>query len=221
MQTHSDIRVTSKLYYYAAQVIDVYDGDTLTVNLDLGMGIWRNGLTIRLWKIDTPEVRGADRERGLQVRDMVRELVMNKSILLRTILDKRGEDRVGKYGRLLGEVLVPNPRGALINVNDLLLGLGMAVPMGSDGSRTRSLGPAGAATTAMDVPATVPCPFCGESRAVIMPTMMTADDAAAAEPPSDTEITDPMVVEPARFALFQVAQCPNCLDEARPLSELQ
>ncbi|MEZ4615283.1 MAG: hypothetical protein R2867_07195 [Caldilineaceae bacterium] len=28
----------------------------------------------------------------MRVRDMVRELVLNKSILLRTILDKRGED---------------------------------------------------------------------------------------------------------------------------------
>lgn len=36
MNTHSDIRLTSKLYYYAADVTDVYDGDTITVDLDLG-----------------------------------------------------------------------------------------------------------------------------------------------------------------------------------------
>lgn len=202
MSTQNDIRVTSKLYYYAADVTDVYDGDTITVNLNLGLGIWRNGQTIRLWKVDTPEVRGATRAEGLRVRDMVRDLILHQQVLLRTILDKRGEDQTGKFGRLLGEVLVPNARGALINVNDLLLGLGMAVPMGADGSRSRSLSVQSATATATEaVPATIACPFCGESREVTKEQFPGSGNAEQS------------------VALFLVAQCPNCLDEARPLHE--
>jgi len=195
MNTHSDIRLTSKLYYYAAYVTAVYDGDTITVDLDLGLGIWRHGVTIRFWKIDTPELRGDDREKGLQVRDMVRDLILNKSVLLRTILDKRGEDRTGKFGRLLGEVMVANERGALINVNELLLGLGLADAMNEDGSKVRSVQPAASSAAALPTPTVVPCPYCGEERQVIQ---------------SSTDSTELLVL-----------QCPNCLDSQRPLSDLQ
>jgi micrococcal nuclease len=210
MNTHSDIRLTSKLYYYAADVTDVYDGDTLTVDLDLGLGVWQHGVTIRLWKVDTPEVRGAEREKGLEVRDLVRGLILHKSILLRTILDKRGEDRTGKFGRLLGEVLVTNERGALINVNDLLLGLGLAIPMNEDGSTatTRAVQPA--AATAPPIPAIIVCPFCGEERAVEPTGLPAATDHTATDDESST-----------KGVIMLVAQCPNCLDAARPLNEFQ
>jgi micrococcal nuclease len=208
MSTHTNMRLTSKLYYYAADVTAVYDGDTITVNLDLGLGIWRNGQTIRLWKIDTPELRGPEKADGLRVRDMVRDLILDKSILLRTILDKRGTDSTGKYGRLLGEVLVPNARGALINVNDLLLGLGSAVPMGTDGTHisalpspataaaTRASAPASrTASTAEIIPEAIACPFCGESRHITQ------------EP------------HPVDNSIALVEQCPNCLDGACPYHE--
>lgn len=207
---HSNLRIKSKLYYYVADVIDVYDGDTITVNLNLGLGVWQHGIRIRLWKINAPEVRGPEREKGLQVRDMVRELIMQKSILLRTILDKRGTDRTGKFGRLLGEVLIENERGALINVNDLLLGLGLALPMGEDGSKTRSMQSASVARSAQPIPPSVECPFCGEQREVTTP-------AGSDQPPPDpgalsesTTITMQEVI---------VEQCPNCLDDARPFHE--
>lgn len=46
------------LYHYAAQVVSVYDGDTITVDIDLGLEVWLKGQKIRLLNIDTPEVRG-------------------------------------------------------------------------------------------------------------------------------------------------------------------
>ncbi|MCB0112344.1 MAG: hypothetical protein KDE53_40750 [Caldilineaceae bacterium] len=205
----NNLRIKSKLYYYAADVIEVYDGDTITVNLNLGLGVWQHGVKIRLWKINAPEVRGESRESGLMVRDKVRELVLHKTILLRTILDKRGEDRTGKFGRLLGELLVENERGALINVNDLLLGLGLAVPMGEDGSLTRALAPA--ARGEQPLPTTVECPFCGEARHVLLPV--------APAPTAETTATPPNAPLPSATALIMVEQCPNCLDEARPLRD--
>jgi micrococcal nuclease len=155
------IRLRSRLYYYAAYVTEVYDGDTLTVDVDLGLGVWRHNQTIRLWKVNTPEVRGPERAQGLQVRDFVRAQVLDKQILLRTILDKRGEDQTGKFGRLLGEILVEDESGEVINLNQVLLDQGMAQPMDEQGSKVT------ADTRDLSAPPDfVPCPFCGEIRAV-------------------------------------------------------
>jgi micrococcal nuclease len=157
MTTLSDLRLKSKLYYYAAYVAEVYDGDTLTVDIDLGLGIWRREQKVRLWKVNTPELRGGERVQGLEVRDAVRALVEHKHVLLRTILDKRGGDRSEKFGRLLGEVLVDDGTGAVVNLNDLLIARGMAIPLDEGGSTVRAVGPRPAATQ-------VECPFCGELR---------------------------------------------------------
>jgi micrococcal nuclease len=172
MTTMPDLRLQSKLYYYAGHVTSVYDGDTFTVDLDLGLGIWRQSQTIRLWKVNTPEVRGADKERGLEVRDFVAALILDKVILLRTILDKRGSDRTEKFGRLLGEALVPGEDGEVINLNELLLEQGMAVPMDESGSTVRGTGrPAGEQQA---LPDAVHCPYCGEVRLVDATTAWVA-----------------------------------------------
>ncbi len=160
MSEHAKLRFQSNLYYYAALVTSVYDGDTLTVDLDLGLGIWRHGLSIRLWKVNTPEVSGNERERGLVVRDFVRGLVLNKTVLIRTILDKRGVDKTEKFGRLLGEILVADENDNLLNVNDLLLAQGMARPVTAEGTTLPA--PAGLPRGASELP----CPYCGELRAV-------------------------------------------------------
>ena len=140
MSPVSDLRLKSKLYYYAAHVTEVYDGDTFTADLDLGLGTWRHDQKVRLWKVNTPELRGPDRDRGLQVRDFVLGLIQGKDILLRTILDKRGADRTEKFGRLLGEVLVEGTDGAVVSLNDLLLEKGMALPVDAGGSTIRAVG---------------------------------------------------------------------------------
>jgi micrococcal nuclease len=155
------VRLRSRLYYYAAHVTSVYDGDTLTVDVDLGLGVWRHNQTIRLWKVNTPEMKGAEREQGTKVRDFVRAQVLDKPILLRTILDKRGEDQTGKFGRLLGEILVEDESGQVINLNQLLLDRGMAQPMDEQGSKVTA-----AARSLSAPPNFVPCPFCGQTRAV-------------------------------------------------------
>jgi micrococcal nuclease len=164
MSSASEIRIRSKLYYYAAEVKSVYDGDTITVDLDLGLGLWRRHQTIRFWKVSAPEVRGSAREKGLIVRDFVRDLILGKNVLLRTILDKRGQDRTGKFGRLLGEVLMEGDEGDVINLNELLIEKGMAAPLGEDGSSVRSLVLSRSVDTEMS--ATILCRYCGEVRQV-------------------------------------------------------
>ena len=87
----------SQLHRYKAKVTKVYDGDTITVDIDLGLDSWHHGMQIRLAEIDTPEVRGAEKIEGIKVRDLVRELILGKTILLHTT-------QKGKYGRYLGRV---------------------------------------------------------------------------------------------------------------------
>ena len=48
------------MYEYRATVISVYDGDTITVDIDLGFGIVLRKQKLRLYGLNTPEVRGAE-----------------------------------------------------------------------------------------------------------------------------------------------------------------
>lgn len=93
--------IAVQLYTYRAKITDVYDGDTFTADIDLGMGIYMHGVKIRLLNVDTPEIRGDERERGLEVRDHVRELILGKEVVIQT-----QQDKTGKYGRLLAEVYI-------------------------------------------------------------------------------------------------------------------
>ena len=98
-------------YCYNAYVTDVYDGDTITCNIDVGFGINLFKQKIRLFGIDTPELRGVERPLGLLIRNKLRSLILNKDIILYTIKDKKG-----KYGRLLGIICLDN-----LIINQMLL----------------------------------------------------------------------------------------------------
>lgn len=89
------------MYEYKALVRKVYDGDTVTVDIDLGFDIIVRGQKIRLLRINAPEVRGQERERGLKSRDALRGKIGSKWVTLKTQQDKKG-----KYGRWLGEIWI-------------------------------------------------------------------------------------------------------------------
>jgi micrococcal nuclease len=110
-----------ELYTYKAIVTDVYDGDSFTVDIDLGLNVWLRGVKLRLARIDTPEIQGDEREIGLQVRDYVRMRLLNKEVVLKT--DK---DKTGKYGRYIAEVMVGD-----LNFNNHLLEIELAKPYSS------------------------------------------------------------------------------------------
>ena len=110
-----------QLYNYRALVTSVYDGDTCTVDIDLGLRTWIHGEKIRLARINAPEVRGEEREQGLKSRDFLRQLIEGKEIILQTLKDKKG-----KYGRYLAELWLEKGEANWINVNDLLVAEGYA-----------------------------------------------------------------------------------------------
>lgn len=105
-------------YVYQAKVVSVYDGDTIRADIDLGLGVWKHNQVIRLYGIDTPELRGEERPKGLESRDWLRGQIAGKEIVLQTFKDKKG-----KYGRWLGEIHLGSR-----NINQELIELGLADP---------------------------------------------------------------------------------------------
>ena len=104
------------MYEYRALVKRVYDGDTITVDIDLGFNIIMRNQKIRLLGIDTPEIRGSQRPEGLLAKTALENRVLNEWITLKTKKDKKG-----KYGRWLGEILLLEE-----NVNDWMIKEGYA-----------------------------------------------------------------------------------------------
>jgi micrococcal nuclease len=117
------------MYEYNAKIISVYDGDTVRADIDLGFNMLMLNQQIRLLGIDTPEVRGDSREQGIIVRDFVREMILDKKIILRT-----QKDESGKYGRWLGDIFycksnlvtASSPPKTLTYLNAELVNLGYA-----------------------------------------------------------------------------------------------
>lgn len=111
-----------QLYTYKAHVVSVYDGDTCTIDIDLGLSTWIHGEKIRLHRIDAPEIRGPEREQGILSRDYLKLLILDRDIMLQTIKDKKE-----KYGRYLGEIWALDDNDQYYNVNDTMVSEGYAI----------------------------------------------------------------------------------------------
>ena len=112
------------MYEYAARVVSVYDGDTVTVDVDLGFGVWLQKQKIRLFGINAPEMRGSDREKakGKESRDWLRAQLKDQALTIQTIKDKKG-----KYGRCLGRQVVKG-----VDLNQKMVEEGLAVDYMAD-----------------------------------------------------------------------------------------
>ena len=112
------------MYEYRARVTDVYDGDTITCEVDLGFRFAAKKMKFRLYGINTPEVRGPERPEGLKVRDWLRERILGKDVIIKTY-----KDGTGKYGRWLCDVFpVPDdaPSPTMYSYNEAMVDLGLA-----------------------------------------------------------------------------------------------
>ena len=103
------------MYHYKAYIKAVYDGDTVTAVVDLGFLHYQE-MKLRLYGIDTPEMRGPEKEQGKIVRDIVRDLILGKEVEIHTRKDKQG-----KYGRYLATIISEG-----VNINDWLVENGHA-----------------------------------------------------------------------------------------------
>ena len=106
------------MYIYNALVTSVYDGDTITADIDLGFQIRTFGVDLRMYGIQAPEVKGDTRADGIIARDRLRSMIINKHVVIHTHKDRRE-----KYGRYLVTVFYAGD-----NVNLKMIELGLAVP---------------------------------------------------------------------------------------------
>lgn len=111
------------MYEYRAKVIDVYDGDTFRANVDLGFDVWMNAISFRMYGINAPEMRGLSKAAGTVTRDRLRELIMGKTVTIKTHKDKQE-----KYGRWLADVFLESGT----YVNDMLVTEQLAMPFMTD-----------------------------------------------------------------------------------------
>lgn len=95
------------MYEYNSVIRKIVDGDTVDVDIDLGFGVWLKDQRIRLHGIDTPECRTRDAEEkifGLAAKNFViSSLPVGSNQILKTVINKDGEDVRGKFGRILGD----------------------------------------------------------------------------------------------------------------------
>lgn len=107
----------TQLYNYKAKIISVYDGDTVRMDISLGFNNWLLNQSVRLFGINTPEIRGSQKLDGLISRDRLRDLIDGKEIILES-----HKDKTGKFGRILGTIYLDG-----VNINELLVREGLAV----------------------------------------------------------------------------------------------
>jgi len=113
------------MYEYKVKVVKVVDGDTVDVDIDLGFGVWLKDERVRIMGIDTPESRTRDKVEkkfGLASKARLKEL-LDKTAILKTQVNKNGEDMKGKFGRILGDFVSNDGR----MVTDILVEEGHAV----------------------------------------------------------------------------------------------
>jgi len=113
------------MYEYKCEILKVVDGDTVDVDIDLGFGIWLKNERVRIMGIDTPESRTSDtteKKFGLASKAKLKSL-LSKTGVLKTQVDKKGEDMKGKFGRILGDFVVGTKK-----VSEILCEEGYAVP---------------------------------------------------------------------------------------------
>lgn len=115
------------MYEYKCKILRVVDGDTVDIDIDLGFGMWMHKERVRMMGIDTPESRTRDKVEkafGLAAKTKLKELLPIGSIqILKTEIDKSGEDKKGKFGRILGDFITDDNR----RCTDILIEEGHAV----------------------------------------------------------------------------------------------
>ena len=109
------------MYEYNCTVERVVDGDTIDVVLDLGFDILYKS-RVRLYGIDTPESRTRDKDekaRGKMAGSFLEEAIEDGE---KVIIQTKLKDSRGKFGRILGDVVVDG-----ININQLMVKCHLAV----------------------------------------------------------------------------------------------
>jgi len=120
------------MYTYNCNIINIVDGDTVDIDIDLGFDTWKRNLRIRVNGINAPETRTKDlieKRWGLLSKKRLEELLpVGSKQQVTTIIDK------DKFGRILGE-LYPNSTP----VSQTMINEHHAIPYTNDDDEARRL----------------------------------------------------------------------------------
>tara|TARA_R110000751_G_scaffold287570_1_gene392352 strand:- start:32 stop:460 length:429 start_codon:yes stop_codon:yes gene_type:complete len=109
------------MYEYSCTVERVVDGDTIDVVLDLGFDILYKS-RVRLYGIDTPESRTRnldEKARGKMAGAFLKDAIEEGT---KVVIQTEVKDSRGKYGRVLGNVVVDG-----VNINKKMIESYLAV----------------------------------------------------------------------------------------------
>lgn len=119
------------MYEYKATIRRVIDGDTVDVDIDLGFGVVLTDERVRIMGIDAPESRTSDKVEdvfGEAAKARVKQLMPKGSVqILKTEVNKDGEDMKGRFGRILGDFIVEEQAGKPERLTEKLINEGHAV----------------------------------------------------------------------------------------------
>ena len=114
-------------YIRRAKIVRLVDGDTVDVDIDLGMAITTRQ-RLRLFGINTPEVRGPEKVAGHAATQHLADLLVRYrhegewDIVVQTRKDKRG-----KFGRYLASLIGADQDGNPVDLNMTMVADGHAV----------------------------------------------------------------------------------------------
>ena len=109
------------------QVVDVYDGDTFKIDLPSMHPLFGDDLSIRLFGVDTPEMRGTTDE--VKALAMQAQQVTEKALKGASKIELRNPQR-GKYFRIVSEVWIDGE-----SLADMLKAKGLAKDYDGEGAR--------------------------------------------------------------------------------------
>lgn len=95
---------------YKAVITSVYDGDTCTADITLGMDVVLKNQKIRIYGIDTPEIRGKGVTEDEKAAGMLSRAYLLRKVdgITVTLVSPPGGDKKGKYGRWLFDIRTPD-----------------------------------------------------------------------------------------------------------------
>ena len=106
-------------YTRKGKVINVVDGDTIDVAVDLGFYTTVNQ-RFRLLRINCPEMTGESHAEGQKAKDFTTKNLLNKEVVLKS-------EKTDSFRRWLAEVWYIDDTGGQVNISDKLLKNGLAV----------------------------------------------------------------------------------------------
>ena len=119
--------MTRDQYIRRAKIVRLVDGDTVILDVDMGISITVR-VTVRLFGINTPEVRGPEKVAGHAATQHLADLLVqfrhegDWDIVVQTYKDKKG-----KFGRLLAVLIGDDGDGNPVNLNERMVADGHAV----------------------------------------------------------------------------------------------